>query len=504
MAVLGPRFYQALLGGITILMGLLFLSSRLFVYYNRYNDDLGLSIFNGKLPSIPEYDSVTPEVNIPDSAQHAPSTQNTPSESLESPSPTSFSGSSASLQEFDPAWNNKSTWPQWSKSQRPTDPTVAPPTNHMLHEEVDKYVHSILDFGDKWPFDRVSCPAEIGARYQKLRDEEENRLVRYFFALNLHEAVDALPQLMSSIFEAVKYLGAKHCAVSIVDNESQDGTWEILEALKPWLDSMDVPYFLASSRHSLSRRDDASQATLADLRNQALEPLKATGEEPVQALSSMYSPEAVVIFLDNIVLCPEDILELVFQHINQGAQMTCAFDWAFNGTVFFDVWESRSLAGNTFFEIQPDGSLLGSNEMFFDDQPNKLRFDDFQPLQVYSCWGGMATLNAVSFAEDVIRFRPAEQTEADCYMSETVLLAKDLFSQGLGKILAVPSVNVAYSDNEATEMKHTRGYVHDHVDSSRSALDEGETVQWQPAPPDMIKCLAHSDQVAWTEWIESI
>jgi alpha-1,3-mannosyltransferase len=78
-----------------------------------------------------------------------------------------------------------------------------------------------------------------------------------------------------------------------------------------------------------------------------------------------------------------------------------------------------------------------------------------------------------------------------------------MYSQGLGKILAVPSVNVAYSDNEATETKHIRGYVGDHINTSSQKLNEYEVVQWQTAPPDMIKCLAHSDQLAWTEWTES-
>lgn len=36
--------------------------------------------------------------------------------------------------------------------------------------------------------------------------------------------------------------------------------------------------------------------------------------------------------------------------------MTCAFDWIFNDTTFYDVWVSRTLVGDRFFEIPHDGS----------------------------------------------------------------------------------------------------------------------------------------------------
>ncbi|KAJ5671400.1 hypothetical protein N7507_000527 [Penicillium longicatenatum] len=502
MIVMRHRLYQALLGGVVIVMGLAFLGTKLVVYYTRWNDDLGISIFNGKLPTIPQYDQIANPSHaplIPDTepgpVQHA---SNIPSEPTIPKSTAVPTESSGSFREFNAEWNNKSTWPQWSKQQKSADST---PTNRISHERLDRQVHSILNFRDEWPYGRVSCPANIADRYEGLRVMKDNSQVRYFFALNPVDAFEALPRLMSSIIETVKYLGVKHSAISIVDGGSDDGTWEVLEALKPFMDKMGVQYFLVASDHISSDANDTE--TLANLRNQVLQPLKAKGVEPLHALASMYSPEAVVIFLDDIAMCPEDILELVFQHIHQGAQMTCAFDWIFNGSVFHDVWASRSLAGNTFFQIPPDGSLAASDNMFFDDRINKPRYDAFLPLQVYSCWGGMATLNAVSFAEDTIRFRPAEQTEADCYKGEPMLLAKDMYSQGLGKILAVPSVNVAYTDNEATETKHIRGYVGDHINTSSQKLNEYEVVQWQTAPPNMIKCLAHSDQLAWTEWTES-
>lgn len=237
---------------------------------------------------------------------------------------------------------------------------------------------------------------------------------------------------------------------------------------------------------------------LAELRNLALRPLKSedlltSGDK----LADIYSPDAVVIFVNDIALCPEDILELVFQHINQGAHMTCGFDWIFNGTLFYDVWVSRSLVGDTFFEIPHDASWSYAQDLFWSDPDGKRRYEAYQPFQVYSCWGGMVTLDAATFAEGTVEFRASDPGE--CYMGEPTLLAKDLYRHGLGKVLAVPSVNVAYSDKEAVGTKFTRGYVGDHVDQSRPILTQDEIVQWQSAPPGMVKCLPNFDQPSWTK-----
>lgn len=53
---------------------------------------------------------------------------------------------------------------------------------------------------------------------------------------------------------------------------------------------------------------------------------------------------------------PEDVLKLVFLHVNQDAHMTREFNWIVDGDgiVFYDVWILRSLVGNTFYKVPPD------------------------------------------------------------------------------------------------------------------------------------------------------
>ena len=47
---------------------------------------------------------------------------------------------------------------------------------------------------------------------------------------------------------------------------------------------------------------------------------------------------------------------MIYEPEYQNATQTCAFDWIHDGGCFYDVWVSRSLTGDTFFEIPQSGS----------------------------------------------------------------------------------------------------------------------------------------------------
>ncbi|KAJ5894955.1 hypothetical protein N7495_006646 [Penicillium taxi] len=491
-----PRHYQFLTAAATIAFGLWFLTSRLRVLQIDWGKHSGIDLFDGSLPPVPNYDPENEaelydtDPTEPESGYQATTTEN---ELVKAPSPTS-------ALEWNSGWDDQEPWPEWSQTTTTTSSESPQPTTHVSQEELEKYLHAILDYKDT-SFEQVPCPVNIGNRYKELQATASgNGQIRYFFALDLYQSAAIIPRLFSSIIEAIRFLGPEHCAISIVEGRSEDGTYEILAALKSRVEVMGAHVFLSTSTiNPLNGKLNRIEA-LSKLRNKALDPLKAQGPSGLMPeLADMYSPEAVIIFINDIALCPEDILELVFQHVNQEAHMTCAFDWIFNGTLFYDSWVSRSLVGNTFFEVPHDGSWDYSKDMFFDDPESKSRYEAFQPVQVYSCWGGMVTLDAVSFAEDTIKFRSSE--EGECYMGEPTLLGKDLYRLKLGKILAIPSVNVAYSDKEAVGTKYVRGHVSDHVNVTMSVMHKEEKVKWKVAPPGMVKCLPNFNQPSWSESI---
>jgi alpha-1,3-mannosyltransferase len=507
------RQYQALVAGITLVLGLWFMLAWFHdLNVLRWNHDAYLDVFDGNLPPVPHYQPDEPPFQSHKIDEQQPqSGGDFDSQSAPPPSPvfalvkpTPLTGSATPTPshswygDWNPAWDDRETWPKLSRPSNSTSSThsavLSLPTSHISHSTVKQYIYSIMDFRKNPIYNQISCPSKIGSRYKLLRGgAAHGGQVRYFFALNLHQSQLVLPRLMSSIVEAMRFLGPEHCAISVVEGRSTDGTDDILRALKPQVEAMGARFFLEHSSIDTMNGDRDRIEALAELRNAALAPLKAN--DGMKNMAGIYSPDAIVIFINDIAMCPEDILELVYQHVNQDSHMTCAFDWIFNGTLFYDVWVSRSLAGNLFFEIPHDGSWTYSQDLFFDDPYSRKRYESLRPLQVYSCWGGMVVLDAAPFVEETVKFRSSRAGE--CYMGEPTLLAKDLFRRGLGKIMVVPSVNVAYNDDEALGTKAIHGYVADHVNMSRSLMANEEFVEWQLAPPPMVKCLPNFNQPSW-------
>lgn len=279
-----------------------------------------------------------------------------------------------------------------------------------------------------------------------------------------------MPRLMESIVQAMRYLGPERCALSVVEGPSEDGTHESLENFQTEVELMGSHFYHNTS--SLDPKAPGSERVerLAKLRNMALAPLWSGHDR------HKFSSDSIVIFLDDIALCPEDILELLHQHVTQSAHMTCAFDWILEGSTFYNVWVSRSMVGNIFFEIPHDGSWAYKEDLFWDDPSSRKRYESKLPLQVYSCWGGLVTMNAQPFAQGKLKFRSSE--DGECFMDEATLLAKNVWRQGMGKIMAVPTVNVGYSNDGCSKAKERRGYVHDHVDMTSTGDSPEEKIDW--------------------------
>lgn len=185
------------------------------------------------------------------------------------------------------------------------------------------------------------------ARYEALKVSVESTtdldLIKYFFALDLKHVIELLPRLLGSIVEAIRFLGPDNCVLSIVEGNSNDGTPEVLEALG-------TQYFLQSSNVNPNEGEGQRIIGLAKLRNLALQPMLDDARR--------YSADSVVVFVNDVAICMEDILELVYQRSQLGADMTCAMDWTYVGRdpTFYDVWIPRTITGEAFFRIPEDRS----------------------------------------------------------------------------------------------------------------------------------------------------
>lgn len=74
-----------------------------------------------------------------------------------------------------------------------------------------------------------------------------------------------------------------------------------------------------------------------------------------------------------------------------------------------------------------------------------MRWQQHLPIQVQSCWNGIAILDPAPFYQPKhVRFRMARIAEGECSASECSLICNDYWEAGYGRILMVPRVKLAY------------------------------------------------------------
>ncbi|KAM7199872.1 cryptococcal mannosyltransferase 1 domain containing protein [Naviculisporaceae sp. PSN 640] len=437
------------------------------------------------------------------------------------------------------------------EAESPPVPIDEEPNHHLFPDLFSKartIIPSILDPEDT-SIDRMSCPPINTTRYSDLRPMPFMRIQnnkppkrKYIFALNLHQCVDILPHLMGSIVEAIKFLGPQHCGVSIVEGNSDDGTLEVLRLLQKELTKLGVAFWLSTSSLNPNEGPDRIKY-LALLRNMALEPVigvpksynpPITKDDMEMARASLrhfrengndypdpsrgnhnssqdaeIDTNTTILFINDILPCAEDLLELLHQLTFQRADMACAMDWRYtsetdpqDSATFYDVWVSRTLTGDLFFDIPPStGSWEHSHTLFPSDPPTKSWFNKGLPFQVFSCWNGAVAFSSRPLlqAQREVRFR--WPMEPECFQGEPQLFCKDLWWNGFGRIAVVPSVNLGYTDVAGRRIKREKGYVSDFV-KKEGHVDVA--IDWRLEPPERVKCTPDFKTQSWLRWNESL
>lgn len=373
--------------------------------------------------------------------------------------------------------------------------------NATLLERAPVYINAIMDPEDT-TFPRLDCPIPNNDRYQYLKSSSTDRLrgpattsrPRYFFALDLHQRASLLPRLFGSIIETMDFLGPQNCALSVIDGRSNDGTFEILLSLRREIECMGAKYYFNSSDIDPQARDRMKAGdrikALAELRNQALRPLTDHHKgSPID--------DTTIIFLNDVAICSEDILELVHQRHYQNADMVCGMDWTYVGSdpTFYDVWIARGMNGDSFFDIPEDGNWNSAWNIFWNNPTAQESIWAMKPFQVFSCWNGATAFSATPFLESKIRFRSS--LEHECPQGEPKTWCADMWHLGYGKIAVIPIVNLEYSDEAATKIKEVKGYVSNWM--GRGGESDAR-IEWDPSPPEAVKCMPSYQNQTWVPW----
>ncbi|GAA5839126.1 hypothetical protein JCM11251_003683 [Rhodosporidiobolus azoricus] len=366
-----------------------------------------------------------------------------------------------------------------------------------IQAEIDSRFHALnLPLSTALPCATIEDDAVLLSRYlalggiasSSLSSTTYARSGTTFFALNLYNSEKVLPSLSRALIALSSFLEPETVHVSIFENGSTDNTTVALAHLAAALTALGTPHTILSEPDSTPWDKVDRIAQLSIYRNIALLPLSnltATFPSVPPTSSTSQEPEDVV-FINDVFVCPRDVLELLFQRRVQKADAACAMDWRenkglakrWNGSVkFYDNWVSRSLTGHLFrFKFDILGEWRnGVKELF--DQPgeeySKARWQKGLPVPVYSCWNGVLALSAAPFlsasispryasssasyhpdhwqrpmpisaGDRPVRFRSALTTKGECSASECKTLARDFWTRGFDRWIVVPTVRVTY------------------------------------------------------------
>ncbi|PLW30919.1 hypothetical protein PCANC_20336 [Puccinia coronata f. sp. avenae] len=265
---------------------------------------------------------------------------------------------------------------------------------------------------------------------------------KYFFAINLYNSFDVIPDLFSTMLKVSAILGFQNVFVSVYENGSSDQTKALLRLFDGLSRSVGIRVVIRTSLRTRGAFHHRIEY-LAEVRNAALAPLQELRDSEGELFDT-------VIFMNDVLPCTDDLLELIWQSRRQNAGITCGADYIFHEEiaqpVFYDNWVARDING-TALENAPFESI-------FRDPPSQHAFERHLPIQVQSCWNGIAILDpAPLYAHPRVRFRMARLAEGECSASECSLICNDYWNAGYGRIVMVPRVKLAY-DNRVWQIIH--------------------------------------------------
>lgn len=187
---------------------------------------------------------------------------------------------------------------------------------------------------------------------------------KYMFTTLTRNIGESLPDLLMAIAVIVDFLGPEHASFSFLEGPSDDLTPQVLEeVLRPLLLHLGVPdsaIRLSTNAPKVAWGGVNRIEALANLRNQALEPLwKDSSKEylastPERARRTVGTNVAAVVFFNDVYLHASDLLELLHQHVvngqdNAGTGITTGWDWMEREPAYFyDVWVARTVSRRTY------------------------------------------------------------------------------------------------------------------------------------------------------------
>ncbi len=145
---------------------------------------------------------------------------------------------------------------------------------------------------------------------------------KYFFAINLYNSFDVIPDLFATLFRVAAVLGYHNVYVSIYENGSTDQTKALLRIFDALTRSVGMRVTIRTSMRTRGAFNHRIEY-LAEVRNAAFVPLHELRDTENEYFDT-------IIFMNDILPCVDDLLELIWQSRRNNAGITCAADYMYH------------------------------------------------------------------------------------------------------------------------------------------------------------------------------
>ena len=270
----------------------------------------------------------------------------------------------------------------------------------------------------------------VNVLYDNIKPMICNSDFNLLISANLHNNEEILSNWLYQLSLFINHIGPNRISISIHESASTDNTKHLLKQASDLFTSLNVQHHISTSPEH--KTDEMHRIDfLATQRNKALFPL-------------LNNQHTHVLFLNDVLYCHSDLLELLLQSLLNKADITTGMDYdtPFISPSFYDVWVARDVLGlpltkNPFDYVTNHTKTLNN-------------IQEGLPAQVMCTWNGAALLKADPFLKNGIQFRRGNNrnqsfTEpGECSASEITSLCLDFIKHGYHDFLMIPRVKVGY------------------------------------------------------------
>lgn len=175
------------------------------------------------------------------------------------------------------------------------------------------------------PIEGYDTYAEDATPVFAKRKNGQNAQHKYFFAINLYNSFDVIPDLFANMFRVAAIVGYENVFVSIYENGSNDQTKALLKIFDSLTRSVGLRVVIRTSHRRRGQFVHRIEY-LAEVRNAALRPLYELRDSEGEFFDS-------IIFMNDVLPCVDDLLELIWQSRRQNAGITCAADYMYHDEI---------------------------------------------------------------------------------------------------------------------------------------------------------------------------